>query len=77
MLGRIVVIGLRDRLEVKLLRVGEGDESPGENRLQMRGEAVGEEEAEADAEELPRGIDTKRGSVQLGRLCGKSMDIEA
>jgi len=72
-----VAIGLRDRREVKLLRVGEGDESPGEKRLQTRGDAVGEEEADAEADEFPSGIDTKRGSVKLGRRMGKSMDMEA
>ena len=59
----MVAMGLRDRRDVKLLRVGDGEESPGENRLQTRGDAAGEEEAEADAEELPRGIDTNRGSL--------------
>ncbi len=59
----LTAIGLKDRREVKLFRVGDGDETPGENRLATRGEAAGEEEAEAEADEFPGGIDSHSWSV--------------
>ena len=69
-----MAIGLRERLDVKFFRVGDGEDKDGENLDMTRGDAVGEEDADKDVEP---GMDSHNWSDKLGLLEVTSIDIES